>query len=153
MSATVTLRVYTGTNAGTESAAQSAIALLPTDSASTTPAAITKGANSYEKWMRLSLDAAAGTTLTNFWLQRDGDLPTGVTVKFGVTDTAATPVNTTSLVATTTMADARRYIFDTTEYATTGDKTRWIVVQGQVAADADSGALDQQVFTAGYAES
>ena len=37
--ATVTLRCYTGTGAGTESAAETAIALLSADSAGTNPAA------------------------------------------------------------------------------------------------------------------
>jgi len=152
MTAVLTLRVYTGTNAGTQSAAQAAIALLPTDSASSTPAAVAKGAYSYEKWMRILIDDPDGDSFTNFWIERAGDLPDGVTIRFGVTDTPATPRNTVSLVATTTMADGRRYIFDTNAYDTADQTTRYFVVQAQVAASAASGAIDQQVFTTGYAQ-
>lgn len=153
MTATITLRVYTGAGAATQSAAQAGIVLLPTDSASVTPAAIAKGANSYEKWVKVLIDDPDGDTFTNFWVQRDGDLPDGVTIKFGVTDTGVTPVATASSVATTTMVDGRRYIFDTNEYGDVDDATRFLVIQAVVAASADSGAIEQQVVTIGYAES
>lgn len=152
MAATLTLRVYTGTDAGTESAAETAICLLSADTAGTDPAAakVSPGTNSYEKWMRVKIDAAGGGTFTNFWVSRSGDLPDGVVLKMGVTDTAATPTTTASTVATTTMADGRRYYFDTNTYATTGDYTRYLVVQEQVTAAAASGAIAQQALEIGY---
>jgi hypothetical protein len=145
--ATATLRVYTGTNAGTESSAQTAIALMDIDSAVVTPA------NSFEKWLRVKIDTAGSHTFSNFWIERSGDLPDGVVVKMGVTDNPGTPVAVTSAVATTTMADGRRYLFDANEYDADNEASRYVVLQGQVASDAASGAIEQQVFTVGWQQS
>ena len=152
MAATTSLRVYTGTNAGTESAAQTAIALLSVDAATVDPAAhqVAPGTNSYEKWLRLKIDAANGATVTDFWIERSGALPAGVVIKLGVTATPATPTSTTSTVATTTMAEGRRYVFDTAALAANGDATQYLVLQEQVAASAAAGAITQQDFTVGY---
>lgn len=149
---TVSLRVYTGTNAGTESAPQTGIALLSTDSAGTNPAAaeVDPGTNSFEKWLRV-LDDSASAAPANYWIERSGDLPVGVVIKLGVTDTPATPTASTSAVATTTMAEGRRYFFDAAATEIVGGfASSYVVLQEQVAADADSGAIDQQVFTIGY---
>ena len=149
---TTSMRVYTGTNAGTQSAPQTGIALLSADSAGTDPdaAEVAAGTNSYEKWLRILIDDAEGATYTNFWIERSGDLPDGVVIKLGVTDTPATPTSATSTVATTTMADGRRYVFDANTYDESGQATRYVVLQEQVASSADSGAIEQQVFTVGY---
>lgn len=155
MAATLTLRVYTGTDAGTESGPQEGIALMSTDSAGNDPEdnEIEKGTNSFEKWMRVKVDDADGDTFTNFWIERSGDLPDGVTVKMGVTDIPATPVAATSIIATTTMTDGRRYIFDTNEYDADDDTTRYLVVQARVDGAATSGNIEQQVFSIGYSQS
>lgn len=155
MAASLSLRVYTGTNAGTESAAQTGIALMDIDSAANAPVAndIAKGANSFEKWMRVKMDDTDGLSFTNFWIERSGDLPDGVTVKMGVTDSPSTPTAATSSIATTTMADGRRYIFDTNVYDADSDTTRYVVVQAIVASTAASGNIEQQVFTVGYSQS
>ena len=125
---------------------------MSTDSAGSDPdvAEVAPGANSYEKWIRVKIDSAGTQTFTNFWVERSGDLPDGVDIKLGVTDTPATPTSTTSTVATTTMADGRRYFFDNGSYAADGDYTRYLVLQEQVASDAASGSIEQQVFTIGY---
>ena len=39
------------------------------------------GTNSFEKWLRVKIDAANAHTLANFWVERTGDLPDGVTPK------------------------------------------------------------------------
>ena len=117
------------------------------------PHEVSPGANSFEKWLRVKVDTAGGGTFTNFAITRSGDLPDGVVIKLGVTDTAATPTASTSTVATTTMADGRRYIFDTNAYSADGDTTRYLVLQAQVDASALSGAIDQQAFLIGYAQS
>lgn len=152
---TVSLRLYTGTAAGTESGAETAIALLSVDAASDDPTAhkIAKGTNSFEKWIRLRIDNAAGASYSNFSLVRSGDLPTGVVIKMGVTDTPTTPTASTSAVATTTMVAGRRYVFDAGTYDTTGQHTRYVVLQEVVAATAASGNIPQQHFTAGWQQS
>jgi hypothetical protein len=151
----ISLRVYTGAGAGTESAPQSGIALMSVDSAANDPSGheVAAGHNSYEKYLRLKIDTAEGHEYANFWIERSGDLPDGVVIKLGVTDTPRTPTSTTSTVATTTMADGRRYVFDTAVLAANGETTRYVVIQEQVAANADSGAIEQQVFTIGFAQS
>lgn len=155
MTAATSLRVYTGTNAATESAAQTAIALLSVDAATDDPNShrIAAGANSYEKWVRVKIDTTAGTTLANFSVERGGDLADGVVIRMGVTDNPVTPTSRTSTVATTTMVAGRRYVFDATPIGATGEYSRYLVIQEQVAATAPSGAIEQQVFTIGYAES
>lgn len=155
MAAVLTLRVYTGTNAGIESAPQTGIAFMDIDSAANAPVAndIAKGANSYEKWLRVKIDDADGDSFTNFWIERSGDLPDGVTVKVGVTDSPSTPVAATSTIATTTMAEGRRFFFDDGTYDEDNDTTRYVVLQAVVAASAASGNIEQQVFTIGYSQS
>jgi len=156
--ATATLRVYTGTNAGTESASQTGIDLISVDNAVNTTQnrsdnEVAPGTNSFEKWLRIKIDTANGHTLTNFWIERDGDLPDGVVIKMGVTDTAASPTASTSTVATTTMSSGRRYIFDTNSYDANNDTTRYVVVQEQVAGSASGGSIESQDFEIGWSQS
>jgi len=155
MTAVVTLRVYTGAAAGTESASQTGVALLSVDAATNDPNdhQVAKGANSYEKWLRLKIDTADSGEFSHFWIERSGVLPDGVVIKLGVTDTPSTPTSTTSTVATTTMADGRRYVFDAATLDANGDYTRYLVLQEQVAATAASGVVTQQDFSIGYSES
>lgn len=152
MAATITLRVYTGTGAGTESSPQTGIALLSADSASPDPdsAEVAPGTYSYEKWIRLKIDAPDGKAFTNFWIERAGDLPDGVEIRFGVTDTPATPKATASSVATKELQANRRYVFDVAVLDEAGDATRYLVIQERVGADVDPGDIEQQVFTIGY---
>jgi len=158
MAATLTLRVYTGTGAGTESAAVTGIDLISADNATNSAGnraanEVVPGTNSFEKWLRLRVDAPPAGAVTNFWIQNDDDLPTGVVIKFGVTDTPKTPVATTSAVATNTLATGQRYIFDTNDYTDTGDHTRYLVVQSQVAVGAASGSIPQLAPAIGWQES
>lgn len=150
MAADLTVRIYTGTNAGTESAAQSAINLGSTDDIPGSDVA--PGTYSFERWVRLRVDSAPALGVANFWFETSGDLPDGVVVRFGVTDTPATPVATASAVATRELQPDRRYIFDTNTYAASGDHTRYLVFQEQVASDVDPGAIDPLDYTFGWVE-
>ena len=157
MASIATLRVYTGSGAGTESASVTGVDLISADNATNSSPnraanEVALGTNSFEKWLRVRIDDADGLTLTNFWIERAGDLPDGVIVKFGVTDTPATPTASTSTVATTTMVDGRRYFFDNGEYSADGDHTRYVVMQAQVAADATTGAIDSQTLQVSWSE-
>ena len=142
MVASVTMRAYTGAGATTESAAQTAIDLCDADALSGGP--VLPGTVSFERWLRLRVDSAPVVGAANFWLMNTGDLPTGVSLLFGVTDTPKTPVNTPSTVATKTLTSG--------QIDTVGDKTRWIVVQEAVAAGAASGAIPEQALKWGWAE-
>lgn len=154
MAASVSIRVYTGASAGTESASVTAIALLSIDAPTNDPDdhKVAKGANSFEKWVRIKIDAANGSSATNFWVERSGALPDGVVIRMGVTDSAATPTAATSTVATTAMAAGRRYTFDANVLDADNDTTRYLVIQEQVAASAVSGKITQQTFRFGYSE-
>lgn len=152
MAPSVSLRVCTGTNAGTESAAQTGFALMDVDSAANDPDnnEVAPGTNSFEKWMRMALDDADGQTVSGFWVSRTGDLPDGVVIKIGRAADGATPKATLSTVATETMHEGRRYWFDMGEYDTAGDRSAFVVLQEQVASDADSGQIEQQSFAFGW---
>lgn len=150
MAATLTTRVFTGTNAGTMSSAQSSVSLTDADALS--GGSVTPGTVSYERWVALRVDAAPDTGTTNFYVIVTGDLPTGVAIKFGVTDDAATPVNTTSTVATMDLTAGRKFIFDTGVYDSVGEHTRYLVLQEVVANGAASGAIDPQTLRFGWAE-
>lgn len=148
----LSLRVFTGTNAGTESAAQTGIALLSVDAATNDPGShkVAPGTNSFEKWLAVSVDAANSQTFSNFWVEMTGDLPDGVTIKVGTADAGATPTSATSTVAKTTLATGRRFIWDAGTYNANGQKTRYLVLQEQVAASAASGAIPQGTLTFGW---
>lgn len=150
---TVSLSVFTGTGAATETPGQTAITLLSADSASTNPssAEVVPGTNSFERWMAVSIDTADAQTYSNFWVEMTGDLPDGVTIRVGVADAGSTPTAATSQVAKTTLAAGRRFIWDVNSYSSDGDRTRYLVLQEAVAASAASGAIPQQVLSFGYA--
>lgn len=136
----LSLRCYTGSGAGTESSAQTAVTLTDADDLSA--GTVAPGTNSYERWVALRVDSAPALGVANFWFEASGDLPDGVVIHFGVTDTPATPVATTSVVATKDFQTGRRYIFDANTYAQVGDHTRYLVLQEVVASDASPDALD-----------
>lgn len=152
MTASVSLRACTGAGAATESASIPGFAFMDIDSAAIDPDAneVDPGTNSYEKWLRIALDAAGGQTVSGFWVERTGDLPEGVTIKLGIAAAGATPVATASTIATATMTAGRRYWFDTAAYDTNGARTGYLVLQEVVAITAPSGAIDTQAFEFGY---
>ncbi len=148
---TLSLRVFTGTNAATESGPVTGVALMSIDSAAVAPDTyqVAPGSNSYEKWVAVSVDATDGS-YSDFYVEVAGALPDGVTIKVGTTATAATPTNATSAVAKTTLTAGRRYTFDTATYDTAGQRTAYLVLQEQVAASALAGRIDQQAVTFGW---
>lgn len=150
MAAEISVRVYTGTNAGTESAAQTEVTLCAEDAVIGDP--VQPGTRSFERVVALKIDAAPDVGVANFWVQNTGELPDGVSLKFGVTDTPTTPVATASAVATKDLVSGQRYIFDTNTYTEVGEKTRYLVIQEVVAADADSGDIPDQALSFGWAE-
>lgn len=151
MSATVSLRVFTGAGAATMSVAQTAIALCAADALSGGP--VVPGTVSYERWLALRVDAAPANGVTNFAVLDVGSLPTGVSLKFGVTATPRTPINTVSPIATMDLTSGRTFIFDTDVLSAIGDRTKYLVIQEVAANDAPSGAIPQQALRFGFVES
>lgn len=136
----LSLRAFTGVGAGTESSAQTTVTLTDADDLSA--GTVAPGTRSFERWVALRVDSAPALGVANFWFEATGDLPAGVEIRFGVTDTPATPVATASAVATREFQADRRYIFDVNTYAQVGDHTRYLVLQEIVAADADPDTLN-----------
>lgn len=149
MSADVSLRVLTGSNAATESSAQTGITFTDADALS--GGSVTPGTNSFERWVRLAIDDPDDSILTTFSFQGVPDLPEGVTIKYGISDVGVTPVDTTSTIATHTLM-SERVIWDAGSYSEAGDRTGYLVFQEQVAASANSGAIPQNAVTFGWSE-
>src|SRR5574343_1342950 len=106
MVASLSVRVYTGSAAGTQSAAVTGIDLISADNATNSLAnrqayPITVGTRSYEKWIKLYIDPAPSNGVTNFQIWGDGGVMTSTTFYFtGNYITGVTPTSATSTVAT-----------------------------------------------------
>lgn len=161
MVATLSLRVYTGTGATTQSSAVNGIAFFgsPTDSAASDLASrqaspIVVGSNSMEKHLRLRIDVAPNTSVGPFRFYTDGSGTTNVGLKYRAAGTGgasaagdATPVATamTGTDAYTATA-ASPFTWDSVTYATVGHVTKALVLQLQPTASATPGAWPQEVL-------
>jgi hypothetical protein len=161
MAATLTLRVYTGSAAGTESSSVSGIDLISADNATNTLAnrqanPITVGTNSYEKWLKLKLDVAPANGVTNFKLWGDGAVMTSTTLNWtGNYITGVTPVATASTIANTTFTNftsGNKGTWDATSYSATNATTRYAVYQLVVDATAGPGNWTQETINYSYDE-
>jgi len=161
MVATLTLRVYTGTNAGTESATVTGIDMISADNATNSLAnrqanPISVGTKSYDKWLKLKLSTAPDNGVTNFLVWGDGAVASSTTLMVGANQiTGVTPVATTSSVATTTFAgytSGNKLQWDATSYSATDDTTRYLVFQLVVDADANPGNWGQETVSFSFDE-
>lgn len=165
MAATITVRVYTGTNAGTESSSVTGIDFISADNATNSLAnrqanPITVGTNSYEKWLALRMDAAPANSVSNFLIWGDGAVQTSTTLMFtGNYVTGTTPVATASSIANTTFTNFTAGAKATWDNATSftagtsvGAKTRFAVFQLQVGATASPGNWTQETINYSYDE-
>lgn len=150
MPATVSLRAYTGAGAATESAALTTVALCAADAL--TGGDVAPGTASFERWLRLKVDTAPVAGVANFWVMNTGVLPAGVVLKFGVTDTPATPVNTASAIATKELTSGQKFIFDAQTLSAANSHSRYIVIQEVVAITAATGAIPAQSLAWGWVE-
>jgi hypothetical protein len=161
MAATLTVRVNTGTSAGTQSDAVTGIDFISADNATNSlvnrqayPIAA-GGAPSYEKWLTLRVDVAPDNGVTNFEVWGDGAVDANTTLYAGVTGTAATPVNTTSSVATADFTDyttGSRLTWDAASLTTVGDVTDFLVLQLVASASAEPGNWTQETIYYSYTE-
>jgi hypothetical protein len=161
MVAGLTVRVYTGSAAGTQSAAQTGIDLISADNATNTLAnrqayPITVGTRSYEKWIKLYVDTAPANGVTNFLIWGDGAVSTSTTLYFtGNYVTGVTPTSVTSTVANanfTTYTSSNKATWDTASYSATGSVTKYAVFQLAVNADANPGNWGQETISYSYDE-
>ena len=161
MVAGLTVRVYTGSGAGTQSAAVTGIDLISADNATNTlpnrqANPITVGTRSYEKWIKLYLDTAPANGVTNFLIWGDGAISTSTTLYFtGAYVTGVTPTAVTSTVANasfTTYTSSNKATWDAASYTATGSVTKYAVFQLAVNADANPGNWGQETISYSYDE-
>lgn len=168
MPATLSLRVYTGANAATESAAQTGISFLSVDNAAndgTTRAnnPVAAGTNSFVKFLRLRLDVAPANAVTNFlwWTDGTGQANVALRAKEQVGTGGASPGTggvTPSATALTTDIDAytrtsgAKGTWDTASYSTVGHVTKGLQLQLQPAAGAAAGPWTQETINYQYDE-
>jgi hypothetical protein len=162
MAATLTLRVYTGASAATQSAAVTGIDFISADNATNDLAnrqanPITVGTASYEKWLRLYIDTAPANGVTNFKIWGDGAVQTSTTLYFtGNYVTGTTPTNATSSIAATSFvaysSSGSAATWDTASYKTVGSYTKYVVFQLAVGADCGPGNWGQETISYSYDE-
>ncbi len=161
MVAALTLRVYTSTNAATESAAQTGIDLISADNAINTLGnrqgnPITVNSNSFEKWLKLKVDTAPDNAVTNFLAWGDGTIDNSTTLMVtGDYVTGITPVASSSVVADTdftTYTAGNKLVWDAASYTATNDTTDYMVFQLQVDSDAAPGNWTQETVSYSYDE-
>jgi hypothetical protein len=148
MVAALSLRVYTGASAGTQSSAVTGIDLISADNATNTLAnrqanPITVATASYEKWLKLYVDTAPSNGVTNFKIWGDGAVATSTTLYFtGSYQTGATPTNGTSTIAAVNFnsyTTNNKAVWDAASYSATAATTKYVVFQLAVAADCNPG--------------
>lgn len=161
MAASLSVRVYTSTNAGTQSGAQTGISFLSIDSANTALSdrqanPITVGTRSYEKWLKLYIDTAPANGVTNFKIWGDGAVQTSTTLYFtGNYITGTTPTNGNSTIANanfTSYTSSAQATWDTASYSATGATTKYVVFQLAVGSDASPGNWTQETINYSYDE-
>lgn len=160
MAATVTIRVYTSTNAATMSSAVTGIDFISDDNATNSLAnrtanPITAGNRSYEKWLKARVDAAPDNSVSNFKFWTDGTVQTETTLYVGTTATGATPVSTSSSVATTdatTYTSGSKLTWHSGSLTGIGDATDYLVLQLSTTASAAAGNWTQETLSYSYDE-
>jgi hypothetical protein len=161
MAATVSVRVYTGSAAGTESAAVTGIDLISADNATNSLGnrqanPISVGTNSYEKWLKLKVDAAPANAVANFKIWGDGAVQTSTTLNWtGQRITGVTPVTTASTIANTTFnnfTSGNKGTWDTNSYSATNATTLYSVFQLVVDATCGPGNWTQETINFSYDE-
>jgi len=161
MAATLSLRVYTGSAAGTESGVVTGIDLISADNATNSLAnrqanPITVNTNSYEKWLKLKVDTAPANGVTNFLIWGDGAVMTSTTLNFTAAYiTGTTPTTASSTIADTTFVNftaGNKATWDSASYSATNATTRYTVYQLAVASDAGPGNWTQETVNFSYDE-
>jgi len=160
MAATVTIRVYTGTDAGTQSSAVSGIDFISADNAvnnlsNRTTNPITAGNRSYEKWLKARVDVAPDNGVANFKFWTDGSVDSETTLYVGTTATGVTPVSSASSVATTdatTYTSGSKLTWHAGTLTGVGDLTQYLVLQLATTGSASAGDWTQETLSYSYDE-
>jgi len=160
MSATITMRVYTGGTATSESTQVTAIDLCSADTATSSLTnrqnnPITVGERSYEKWMKGNMDHPPDNYCNNFQIWKDAAVQASTTLYVGSTYTGAAPASTTSSVATTdfdTQTAGNKLVWYQGTLSATGDETDYVVLQLLVNPSASAGNWTQETISWSFDE-
>ena len=168
MAAVIDVRVYTSTNAATESATQTGISFLSTDSAATDATTrqnnpVTAGTASYEKHLRLKVTTAPAVSVSNFlwWTDGTGQSNVALRAKEAVGTGGATPGTGDSTPSSTAMAsDIDAYsrtsgakgTWDSGSYSAQNNVTKALLLQLQPASNASPGAWTQETINYSWDE-
>src|SRR6185503_8324690 len=161
MAAALTVRVYTGSAAGTESSSVSGIDLESADNATNTLGnrqanPINVGSQSYEKWLKLKVDTAPANAVANFKAWGDGAVMTSTTLfATGQYITGTTPVSTVSTKANATFSAytaGNKMTWDTNSYSATNATTQFLIFQLAVDSTAGPGNWTQETINYSYDE-
>lgn len=161
MAASVSVRVYNGSGAGTQSSPVTGIDLASDDTADNDLShrqanPIPVGGVSYEKWLRARIDTAPANAVGNFQVWGDGTVQASTHLMFtGEWVTGTTPVNVTSSIADDDFTDytaGNKAAWDTASYSATGSLTKFLVFQLQVDSDASAGNWTQETISYSYDE-
>lgn len=161
MAASLSVRVYTSTNAATESGVVTGVDFISADNATNslgnrTSFPITVGTASYEKWIKLKVDTKPANGVTNFKIWGDGAVMTSTTLYFTAGYiTGVTPTNATSTIANTTFTNftaGAKATWDATSYTDTNATTKYAVFQLAVGSDAGPGNWTQETVNFSYDE-
>lgn len=168
MAAVVDVRVYTGTNAATESAGQTGISFLSIDSAATDSGTrssnpVVAGTTSFEKHVRLKATTAPAVSWGNvkFWTDGSGQANVGLRAKLAVGTGGATPGTGDSTPTATAMtgdADAYTYTsgakgtWDSATYSAVNTVSKALLLQLSPTGSATPGAWTQETLNYSYDE-
>jgi len=162
MAASLSVRVWTGASAGTESSAVTGIDHVSADNATNSSANRTAnpvliGSRAYEKWVALHIDTPPANSVSNFQLWGNGTSMTGTTMHVtGQQVTGVTPTSGDSTVATddwTQYTAGNKMNWDTGSYSATDATTQYAVFQLEVGLGAAGGDRNQDVYLYSYDES
>jgi len=124
------------------------------DATGITPSAnpIAAGANSFEKWLRGRFSGVY-TSVTNlrFW-KSAGALVTGETIKAAIDAAFATPVDTSSIVATVDVPITEGTALTPASPGVSPDFSGYITCQLQTTVSTPPGAVNTKTFTLKYDE-
>jgi hypothetical protein len=161
MVASLSVRVNTGSAAGTESSAVTGIDFISADNATNSlpnrqANPITVGTRSYEKWLTLKIDTAPANGVTNFKIWGDGAVMTSTTLYFtGSYVTGTTPTSGASTIANanfTSYTAGAKATWDTASYSATNAVTKFAVFQLAVDGTAGPGNWTQETISYSYDE-
>ena len=168
MAATVSLRVYTGTNAATESSAVTGIDFISADNATNSLAnrqanPVTVGTNSFSKHLRLKIDSGIINSVGNvkFWTDGTGQSNVALRAKLAQGTGGASPgTGGTTPSATSLSGDADAYTYtsgakgtwDSSSYTTNTHVTKEMQLQLQPNGSAAAGNWTQETLNYSYDE-